>query len=149
MLQVLPPCTPPAPPLQYYALEVSYFKSALDARLLDALWSRHWVATLAASPLLATRALAAGQLADIGGGWWGWGAGAEGGDGCGKGPAGDLLGALDACCPLAPPPPPPGGRPPPPSPPSRQLPQHHSSCWGGGRSSSTTSSSMGGEGRAS
>jgi len=51
----------------YYPLEVSYFKSAADAALLDALWGRYWAATLAASPLGATRALAAGQTADVAG----------------------------------------------------------------------------------
>ena len=31
----------------------------------DLLWNKYWVATLSASPLLATRELLAGQLADI------------------------------------------------------------------------------------
>jgi len=51
----------------YYPLEVSYFKSASDAALLSALWGRYWAATLAASPLAATRALAAGQTGDVAG----------------------------------------------------------------------------------
>jgi hypothetical protein len=45
---------------------VDYFKSSLDAVLLDTLWNKYWVNTLAASPLLATRALGTGQLTDIG-----------------------------------------------------------------------------------
>ncbi|KAI9871731.1 MAG: proteasome regulatory particle subunit RPN11, partial [Watsoniomyces obsoletus] len=45
---------------------VDYFKSSLDAALLDTLWNKYWVNTLAASPLLATRALGTGQLTDIG-----------------------------------------------------------------------------------
>ncbi|KAH6922442.1 hypothetical protein HPB50_013615 [Hyalomma asiaticum] len=31
---------------QYYSLEVSYFKSSLDRRLLDSLWNKYWVNTL-------------------------------------------------------------------------------------------------------
>jgi COP9 signalosome complex subunit 5 len=50
---------------QYYPLEVSFFKSALDGALLDALWGKYWVSTLSSSPLAATRELAAGQLADV------------------------------------------------------------------------------------
>jgi hypothetical protein len=46
--------------------QVDYFKSSLDAVLLDTLWNKYWVNTLAASPLLATRALGTGQLTDIG-----------------------------------------------------------------------------------
>lgn len=37
---------------QYYALDVAYFKSSLDARLLDLLWNSYWVDTLSASPLI-------------------------------------------------------------------------------------------------
>jgi COP9 signalosome complex subunit 5 len=36
---------------QYYPLDVSYFKSSLDQKLLDALWDRYWVETLSQSPL--------------------------------------------------------------------------------------------------
>ena len=35
--------------------------------MLDLLWNKYWVNTLSSSPLLATRELLAGQLADIGG----------------------------------------------------------------------------------
>lgn len=51
---------------QYYPLEVSYFKSALDSRVLDALWGKYWASTLSSSPLLATRELLVGQIADVG-----------------------------------------------------------------------------------
>ena len=44
----------------YYSLDISYFKSSLDAGLLDHLWGKYWVNTLASSPLLATRDLTAG-----------------------------------------------------------------------------------------
>ena len=50
---------------QYYPLDVSYFKSNLDSALLSALWGKYWAATLASSPLLATRDLVQGQLKDV------------------------------------------------------------------------------------
>ena len=31
---------------QYYALDVTYFKSTLDKRLLDLLWNKYWLDTL-------------------------------------------------------------------------------------------------------
>lgn len=37
---------------QYYSLDVSYFKSKLDRRLLDSLWNKYWVNTLSSSSLL-------------------------------------------------------------------------------------------------
>ena len=37
---------------QYYSLEVSYFKSSLDAHLLDLLWNKYWVDTLSSCSLL-------------------------------------------------------------------------------------------------
>lgn len=58
-------CTPPTPP-QYYPLEVSYFKSSLDAQLLGTLWNTYWIKTLCASPLLQNQALVTGQLQDVG-----------------------------------------------------------------------------------
>ena len=38
---------------QYYSLEVNYFKSALDRKLLESLWNKYWVNTLSSSSLLA------------------------------------------------------------------------------------------------
>lgn len=49
----------------YYPLDVRVFASSLDASLLRALWGRYWAATLAASPLASTAALAEAQAADI------------------------------------------------------------------------------------
>ncbi|KAF6258441.1 JAB1/Mov34/MPN/PAD-1 ubiquitin protease-domain-containing protein [Scenedesmus sp. NREL 46B-D3] len=49
----------------YYSLDVSFFKSGLDSHLLDLLWNKYWVNTLSASPLIANREFAAGQIADI------------------------------------------------------------------------------------
>lgn len=43
---------------QYYSLEVSYFKSSLDRRLLDSLWNKYWVNTLSSSSLLTVSSLA-------------------------------------------------------------------------------------------
>jgi hypothetical protein len=37
---------------RYYTLEVSYFKSALDRKLLENLWNKYWVNTLSSSSLL-------------------------------------------------------------------------------------------------
>lgn len=36
----------------YYALDVTYFKSALDRRLLDSLWNKYWVNTLSSTNLI-------------------------------------------------------------------------------------------------
>ena len=36
---------------EYYSLDVSFFKSSLDAQLLEILWDKHWVDTLAATRL--------------------------------------------------------------------------------------------------
>jgi COP9 signalosome complex subunit 5 len=36
----------------YYSLEVSYFKSVMDKRLLDSLWNHYWVNTLSSSSLI-------------------------------------------------------------------------------------------------
>ena len=40
---------------RYYQLEVSYFKSQLDSNLLELLWSKYWVNTLASNSLAATK----------------------------------------------------------------------------------------------
>lgn len=49
----------------YYPLEVQIFKTSLDAKLIDLLWNKYWVNTLAASPLLSNKAFVAGQLDDV------------------------------------------------------------------------------------
>ncbi len=63
MLECLPS---PRPSLQYYSLDISFFKSSLDSHLLDLLWNKYWVAALSSNPLINTRDLVTGQLADIG-----------------------------------------------------------------------------------
>eukprot|EP00850_Spirogloea_muscicola_P011001 SM000066S20476 [mRNA] locus=s66:582301:584588:- [translate_table: standard] len=50
---------------QYYSLEITYFKSSLDAHLLDLLWNKYWVNTLSSSPLLGSRDYVAGQISDL------------------------------------------------------------------------------------
>eukprot|EP00128_Syssomonas_multiformis_P014217 Colp12_sorted_trinity150504_noHs@14714 len=50
---------------QYYPLEVSYFKSSLDRKLLELLWNKYWVNTLSSSPLLTNQAYTTGQISDI------------------------------------------------------------------------------------
>ncbi|KAJ2861829.1 COP9 signalosome catalytic subunit rri1 [Coemansia aciculifera] len=37
---------------KYYPLDVGYFKSSLDQRLMERLWRKHWVSTLSQSPLI-------------------------------------------------------------------------------------------------
>ncbi|KAK3730868.1 hypothetical protein QZH41_009978 [Actinostola sp. cb2023] len=50
---------------QYYSLEVSYFKSALDRKLLDLLWNKYWVNTLSSSSLLTNAEYTNHQIADL------------------------------------------------------------------------------------
>ncbi|VDK52458.1 unnamed protein product [Anisakis simplex] len=50
---------------QYYSLDVSYFKSSLDARLLDLLWNTYWVSTLSSTPLLSNASYINSQLCDL------------------------------------------------------------------------------------
>ncbi|KAF8566771.1 hypothetical protein P879_06033 [Paragonimus westermani] len=50
---------------QYYALEVSHFKSVLDKRLLDLLWNKYWVNTLSSVSILAQPDYLAGLTKDL------------------------------------------------------------------------------------
>lgn len=52
---------------RYYALEVEHFKSTLDSRLLDLLWNKYWVQTLAQNPLVTNREYATKQVLDLAG----------------------------------------------------------------------------------
>jgi COP9 signalosome complex subunit 5 len=52
--------------MQYYSLDITYFKSSLDSHLLDLLWNKYWVNTLSSSPLLGNRDYVAGQIFDLG-----------------------------------------------------------------------------------
>ncbi|KAH8146285.1 uncharacterized protein LAJ45_09727 [Morchella importuna] len=50
---------------QYYSLEISHFKSSLDAHLLDLLWNKYWVSTLSQSPLFTNRDYSTKQMLDL------------------------------------------------------------------------------------
>ncbi|XP_065061943.1 COP9 signalosome complex subunit 5-like [Rhopilema esculentum] len=50
---------------QYYSLDVSYFKSSLDQKLLDSLWNRYWVNTLSSSTLLTNADYVTHQISDL------------------------------------------------------------------------------------
>ena len=50
---------------RYYSMEVTYFKSNLDSSLLELLWNKYWVNTLAANPLLATQEYMVQNLTDL------------------------------------------------------------------------------------
>jgi len=49
----------------YYSLDISYFKSALDRRLLDSLWNKYWVNTLSSTSLLTNADYTTGQIFDL------------------------------------------------------------------------------------
>ncbi|KAF1927601.1 COP9 signalosome complex subunit 5 [Didymella exigua CBS 183.55] len=49
----------------YYPLDVSHYKSTLDAKLLEALWNKYWVQTLSASPLTTNRDYGTNQISDL------------------------------------------------------------------------------------
>jgi len=50
---------------QYYSLEISYFKSSLDKKLLDSLWNKYWVNTLSSSSLLTNVEYTTQQICDL------------------------------------------------------------------------------------
>ncbi|VDD86308.1 unnamed protein product [Enterobius vermicularis] len=50
---------------QYYSLDVSYFKSSLDAKLLDSLWNTYWVSTLSTTPLVNSHSYTTSQITDL------------------------------------------------------------------------------------
>ena len=52
--------------VQYYSLDITYFKSSLDSHLLDLLWNKYWVNTLSSSPWLGNADFVAGQISDLG-----------------------------------------------------------------------------------
>jgi len=51
---------------RYYSLEVEHFRSTLDSRLLELLWNKYWVQTLAQNPLLTNRDYGSAQMLDLG-----------------------------------------------------------------------------------
>jgi COP9 signalosome complex subunit 5 len=50
---------------QYYPLDVQYFKSSLDRRLLELLWNKYWVDTLSSSSLLTNADYTTAQIFDL------------------------------------------------------------------------------------
>lgn len=50
---------------KYYSLEVSCYRSSIDAVLIDRLWHKFWAQTIATSPLLVSRGYAARQMTDL------------------------------------------------------------------------------------
>jgi COP9 signalosome complex subunit 5 len=50
---------------KYYPLEVEHYKSTLDGKLLELLWNKYWVQTLAQNPLLTNREYASSQMRDV------------------------------------------------------------------------------------
>lgn len=50
---------------RYYSLQVSHYKSTLDARLLEQLWHKYWVQTLGQNPLLTNRDYGNKQMLDL------------------------------------------------------------------------------------
>ena len=50
---------------QYYSLEISHYKSSLDAHLLELLWNKYWVSTLSQSPLFTNREYSTKQMLDL------------------------------------------------------------------------------------
>ncbi|KAF8473995.1 JAB1/Mov34/MPN/PAD-1 ubiquitin protease-domain-containing protein [Kalaharituber pfeilii] len=50
---------------QYYPLQIEHFKSTLDSQLLDLLWNKYWVSTLAQSPLFTNRDYSSKQMLDL------------------------------------------------------------------------------------
>ncbi|KAK4044702.1 JAB1/Mov34/MPN/PAD-1 ubiquitin protease-domain-containing protein [Parachaetomium inaequale] len=50
---------------KYYPLQVEHYKSTLDGKLLELLWNKYWVQTLAQNPLLTNRDYASSQMGDV------------------------------------------------------------------------------------
>ncbi|KAK2184721.1 hypothetical protein NP493_255g01029 [Ridgeia piscesae] len=49
----------------YYSLDVSYFKSVLDCKLLSSLWNKYWVNTLSSSSLITNAEYTTCQVFDL------------------------------------------------------------------------------------
>jgi len=50
---------------QYYPLEISYFKSSLDKKLLESLWNKYWVNTLSSNSLITNMVYTTQQISDL------------------------------------------------------------------------------------
>ncbi|GMR49061.1 hypothetical protein PMAYCL1PPCAC_19256, partial [Pristionchus mayeri] len=49
----------------YYSLDVTFFKSSLDSRILSSLWNTYWASTLSTSPLISNATYVDEQLFDL------------------------------------------------------------------------------------
>ena len=49
----------------YYPLDISYFKSSLDERVLKVLWNEYWVSILASSTLITNHSYMTNQIKDL------------------------------------------------------------------------------------
>ncbi|GMT25332.1 hypothetical protein PFISCL1PPCAC_16629, partial [Pristionchus fissidentatus] len=49
----------------YYSLDVTFFKSSLDSRILASLWNTYWASTLSTSPLVSNAVYVDEQLFDL------------------------------------------------------------------------------------
>mmetsp|Transcript_60881 Transcript_60881/g.143346 ORF Transcript_60881/g.143346 Transcript_60881/m.143346 type:complete len:340 (-) Transcript_60881:360-1379(-) len=52
---------------QYYPLDISFFKSSLDAHLLSLLWNKYWISTLSTSSVVANRDYTVKSIRDLSG----------------------------------------------------------------------------------
>lgn len=50
---------------EYYPLEISFFKSSLDTKLLDLLWNKYWISTLSSSALITNLQYNSNQILDL------------------------------------------------------------------------------------
>jgi COP9 signalosome complex subunit 5 len=50
---------------RYYPLDISYYKSKTDNELLNVLWKKYWVNSMAASPLLANEEYLTKRIQDV------------------------------------------------------------------------------------
>jgi COP9 signalosome complex subunit 5 len=50
---------------KYYKLDISYFKSSLDSKLLDLLWNKYWTTTLSQNSLMANQQYSTALMKDL------------------------------------------------------------------------------------
>lgn len=50
---------------RYYPLDISYFKSSMDEKLLELLWNKYWASTLSQSPLITNAQYNTEQIQDL------------------------------------------------------------------------------------
>lgn len=51
---------------QYYSLDITYFKSSLDAKIFEALWNTYWVSTICSNRLVTNAGYITSQVNDLG-----------------------------------------------------------------------------------